>query len=220
MSKQDKVKAPGLSVAAPVSLVSPLATTASPAPAPGALTLQAVPPAEPVIAPAPVAPVIPEDVQRRLVDLSVERETLVVRLEEATRGRADLEARLVELQARLTDLQARQDEIGTARSHADAAVATLTSERDTLARQVSDLQDEVLRLPEELKALQNSRAFKIMKAGPFLAMRQPLSTLLIVAGMGVATGLWNFTPLADSIYVGVGALVLLVSAIQFWARND
>ena len=164
--------------------------------------------------PAPaVAPAIPEDVQRRLLELAVERETMSVRLEDALRSRADLEARLA-------DLESRHAEVGVSRQQTDQELSAVTAERDRLAAQVGELQDEVLRLPEEFQALQNSRAFKIMRAGPFLAMRQPLSTLLIIAGMGVATNLWSLSALASSIYVGVGAVVLLVSAIQFWARND
>ena len=64
------------------------------------------------------------------------------------------------------------------------------------------------------------QAFKIMKAGPLLAMRQPLSTLLVVSSMGLLTNLWTFTPVATSLYIGVGAVVLVVSALQFWASHD
>lgn len=217
MSKQDKVKSPGMSMVAPVSLVTPFPTAVTPPEPAAPAAFAGVPqPSEP--APAPVSPHpgasgIPDDVQRRLLELAVERETMSVRLEEAQRARSELEARL-------NALATREEEIGSARAEADQALASITAERDMLAKQVGALQDEVLRLPEELKALQNSRAFRIMKAGPFLSMRQPLSTLLVIAGMGVATNLWEFSPLASSIYVGVGGLVLLVSAIQFWARHD
>jgi uncharacterized coiled-coil protein SlyX len=215
----------------PVSLVTPLVTGPSVASAPvavnpmplGTPSTPAVPaehssgqvsmPAPAVPAAPAVAPAIPEDVQRRLLELAVERETMSVRLEDALRSRADLEARLA-------DLESRHAEVGVSRQQADQELSALTAERDRLAAQVGQLQDEVLRLPEEFQALQNSRAFKIMRAGPFLAMRQPLSTLLIIAGMGVATNLWSLSALASSIYVGVGGVVLLVSAIQFWARND
>ena len=233
MSKHDKVKAPGIALAPAVSLVAPLATQPSEAAmsavsssavndqsqaVPTVPAVPAVPavPSEAVAPPAmapPITPVIPEDVQRRLLELAVERETIAVRLEEAVRARTELESRLA-------DLQSRQSDSGAAQLQADQALAAVTAERDQLAKQVGELQDEVLRLPEEFKALENSRAFRVMRAGPFLAMRQPLSTLLIIAGMGVATNLWEFSALASSIYIGVGGVVLLVSAIQFWARND
>ena len=99
-------------------------------------------------------------------------------------------------------------------------LAERVADRDDLRRQRDKLRDEVLELPEELAAISNSRAFKIMKAGPLLAMRQPLSTLLIVSSLGLLTNLWTFTPVATSLYIGVGSVVLLVSALQFWASHD
>jgi hypothetical protein len=38
--------------------------------------------------------------------------------------------------------------------------------------------------------------------------------------MGLLTNLWTFTPVATSLYIGVGAVVLVVSALQFWAGHD
>jgi septal ring factor EnvC (AmiA/AmiB activator) len=146
------------------------------------------------------------DQAQRLVDLSVERETMAVRLEEAQRQRTDLESRVNELAAGRADLE-RQ-------------LAQLQAEREQLSRQNKELEDEVLRLPEELAAVSNSRAFKILKAGPFMAMRQPLSTLLIIAGMGELTNLWSFSGLGSSVYIGVAAVVLVVTAVQFWASHD
>lgn len=99
-------------------------------------------------------------------------------------------------------------------------LAEIVADRDDLRRQRDKLRDEVLELPEELAAISNSRAFKIMKAGPLLAMRQPLSTLLIVSSLGLLTNLWTFTPVATSLYIGVGSVVLFVSALQFWASHD
>ena len=99
-------------------------------------------------------------------------------------------------------------------------LAEIMADRDDLREQRDKLRDEVLELPEELAAISNSRAFKIMKAGPLLAMRQPLSTLLVVSSMGLLTNLWTFTPVATSLYIGVGAVVLVVSALQFWAGHD
>jgi NAD(P)H-dependent flavin oxidoreductase YrpB (nitropropane dioxygenase family) len=99
-------------------------------------------------------------------------------------------------------------------------LAEIMADRDDLREQRDKLRDEVLELPEELAAISNSRAFKIMKAGPLLAMRQPLSTLLVVSSMGLLTNLWTFTPVATSLYIGVGAVVLVVSALQFWASHD
>ena len=99
-------------------------------------------------------------------------------------------------------------------------LAEIMADRDDLREQRDRLRDEVLELPEELAVISNSRAFKIMKAGPLLAMRQPLSTLLIVSSMGLLTNLWSFTPAATSLYIGVGVVVLVVSALQFWASHD
>jgi NAD(P)H-dependent flavin oxidoreductase YrpB (nitropropane dioxygenase family) len=99
-------------------------------------------------------------------------------------------------------------------------LAEIMADRDDLRDQRDKLRDEVLELPEELAAISNSRAFKIMKAGPLLAMRQPLSTLLVVSSMGQLTNVWTFTPVATSLYIGVGAVVLVVSALQFWASHD
>ena len=99
-------------------------------------------------------------------------------------------------------------------------LAEIVADRDDLRRQRDKLRDEVLELPEELEAIANSRAFRIMKSGPLLAMRQPLSTLLVISSIGLLTNLWSFTPVATSIYIGVGSVVLLISALQFWASND
>ncbi len=99
-------------------------------------------------------------------------------------------------------------------------LAEIVADRDDLRRQRDELRDEVLELPEELEAIANSRAFRIMKSGPLLAMRQPLSTLLVISSIGLLTNLWSFTPMATSIYIGVGSVVLLISALQFWASND
>ncbi|NQW73304.1 MAG: hypothetical protein HQ453_11275 [Actinobacteria bacterium] len=99
-------------------------------------------------------------------------------------------------------------------------LAEIVADRDDLRRQRDELRDEVLELPEELEAIANSRAFRIMKSGPLLAMRQPLSTLLVISSIGLLTNLWSFTPVATSIYIGVGSVVLLISALQFWASND
>ena len=112
----------------------------------------------------------------------------------------------VDPQARLVELQQQ--------------LAEIVADRDDLRSQRDRLRDEVLELPEELAAISNSRAFKIMKAGPLLAMRQPLSTLLIVSSLGLLTNLWTFTPVATSLYIGVGSVVLFVSALQFWASHD
>jgi two-component system sensor histidine kinase RegB len=94
------------------------------------------------------------------------------------------------------------------------------ADRDDLRRQRDELRDEALELPQELEVIANSRAFRIMKSGPLLAMRQPLSTLLIISSMGLLTNIWSFTPMATSIYIGVGSVVLVISALQFWASND
>ena len=99
-------------------------------------------------------------------------------------------------------------------------LAESVADRDDRRRQRDELRDEVLELPEELEVITNSRAFRIMKSGPLLAMHQPLSTLLIISSMGLLTNLWSFTPMATSIYIGVGSVVLLISALQFWASND
>ena len=105
-------------------------------------------------------------------------------------------------------------------SELEEQLAEIVADRDDLRRQRDELRDEVLELPEELEVITNSRAFRIMKSGPLLAMRQPLSTLLIISSMGLLTNLWSFTPMATSIYIGVGSVVLLISALQFWASND
>ena len=154
-----------------------------------------------------------QDAQRRLVDLAVEKETLAVRLEDAVRQRTDLEAKLAELSTLVADL--RSD-----RSGSQEQLAAITSERDKLHQENRELQDEILRLPVELEAVAKSRAFRIMKAAPILAIRKPLSTLLIVGAMGALANLWEFSNIARSIYLVVGSIVLLVSAIQFLARND
>ncbi len=99
-------------------------------------------------------------------------------------------------------------------------LAEIVADRDDLRRQRDELRDEALELPQELEVIANSRAFRIMKSGPLLAMRQPLSTLLIISSMGLLTNIWSFTPMATSIYIGVGSVVLVISALQFWASND
>lgn len=154
-----------------------------------------------------------QDAQRRLVDLAVEKETLAVRLEDAARQRAELEARVAELSTLVADLR-------TDRSGSQDQLAAVISERDKLQQENRELQDEILRLPVELEAVSKSRAFRIMKAAPILAIRKPLSTLLIVGAMGALANLWDFSNIARSIYLVVGSIVLLVSAIQFLARND
>jgi hypothetical protein len=208
MGKQDKIKS---------ASVTPLGGPVSVVPAgyaPGAYPAAGYGPAVPEPSPTPAAssawveptPAASMDQAQRLVDLSVERETMAVRLEEAQRQRTDLESRVNELAAGRADLE-RQ-------------LAQLQAEREQLSRQNKELEDEVLRLPEELAAVSNSRAFKILKAGPFMAMRQPLSTLLIIAGMGELTNLWSFSGLGSSVYIGVAAVVLVVTAVQFWASHD
>ena len=204
MGKQDKIKS---------ASVTPLGGPMSMVPGGYGPAVSEVPPsvgvgwAESVTAPAvPAAPAVPDQTQQRLVDLSIERETMAVRLEEVQRQRTELEARMSELAATRVDME-RQ-------------VAELQADRERLAKQNKDLEDQVLRLPEELAAVTNSRAFKILKAGPFMAMRQPLSTLLIIAGMGELTNLWSFSGLGSSVYIGVAAVVLVVTAIQFWASHD
>lgn len=153
------------------------------------------------------------DAQRRMVDLAVEKETLSVRLEDATRQRAALEAKVAELNAALADLR-------TQSTGSDQQLTSLVAERDKLLAENQQLQDEILRLPAELEAVTKSRAFRIIKAAPILAIRKPLSTLLIVGAMGALANLWDFSNLARTIYLVVGGIVLLVSAIQFLARND
>lgn len=154
-----------------------------------------------------------QDAQRRLVDLAVEKETLAVRLEDSARQRAELEAKVAELGTLVAELR-------TDRSGSQDQLAALTSERDKLQQEKRELQDEILRLPVELEAVSKSRAFRIMNAAPILAIRKPLSTLLIVGAMGALANLWDFSNIARSIYLVVGSIVLLVSAIQFLARND
>ena len=103
---------------------------------------------------------------------------------------------------------------------AQARLAALEEQLAAIVADRDDLRDEVLELPQELEVIANSRAFRIMKSGPLLAMRQPLSTLLVIGSMGLLTNLWSFTPMATSIYIGVGSVVLVISALQFWASND
>ncbi len=157
--------------------------------------------------------VLAHDAQRRLVDMAVEKETLSVRLEDAARQRTALEERIAELSATVADLRAERSGTETERS-------SLAAERDKLIAENQQLQDEILRLPEELEAVTKSRAFRIIKAAPILAVRKPLSTLLIVGAMGALANLWDFSNLARTLYLVVGGVVLLVSAIQFLARND
>ena len=126
--------------------------------------------------------------------------------EQADAEQAAAEQAAVDPQARLQALEQQ--------------LAEIMADRDDLREQRDRLRDEVLELPEELAVISNSRAFKIMKAGPLLAMRQPLSTLLIVSSMGLLTNLWTFTPAATSLYIGVSVVVLVVSALQFWASHD
>jgi hypothetical protein len=200
--------------AIPLVTVAPLGGLASIAGQPplvGQAPLSAVPaPADPRA--LPDSP-INQETQRRLVDLSVERETLTVRLEDAARQRADLESRVSELTATIAELKA-------GRSGMDQQFADLIAERDRLREENQGLQDEVLRLPAELEAVSKSRAFRIMNATPILAIRKPLSTLLIVGAMGSIASLWDFSNVARTIYMAVGTLVLVVSAIQFLARHD
>jgi hypothetical protein len=153
------------------------------------------------------------DAQQRLIDLAVEKETLSVRLEDATRQRAALEEKVAELTS-------VADSLRTQRSGSDSQLESVKAERDKLAAENQQLQDEILRLPAELETVAKSRAFRIMKAAPILAIRKPLSTLLIVGAMGSIANLWDFSNVARTIYLVVGAIVLLVSAIQFLARND
>lgn len=176
----------------------------------------AVPPLAAVASPA-AGPVIDHaavhDTQRRLVDLAVEKETLSVRLEDATRQRVILEEKVAELNAAMADLRSQ-------RAGSDSERTALATERDKLLAENQQLQDEILRLPAELEAVTKSRAFRIMKAAPILAIRKPLSTLLIVGAMGALANLWDFSNVARTLYLVVGGIVLLVSAIQFLARND
>jgi len=204
MGKQDKIKS---------ASVTPLGGPMSMVPGGYGPAVSEVPPsvgvgwAESVTAPVvPAVPAVPDQTQQRLVDLSIERETMAVRLEEVQRQRTELEARMTELAA--------------TRGEMERQLAELQADRERLAKQNKDLEDQVLRLPEELAAVTNSRAFKILKAGPIMAMRQPLSTLLIIAGMGELTNLWSFSGLGSSVYIGVAAVVLVVTAIQFWASHD
>ena len=204
MGKQDKIKS---------ASVTPLGGPMSMVPGGYGPAVSEVPPsvgvgwAESVTAPVvPAVPAVPDQTQQRLVDLSIERETMAVRLEEVQRQRTELEARMTELAA--------------TRGEMERQLAELQADRERLAKKNKDLEDQVLRLPEELAAVTNSRAFKILKAGPIMAMRQPLSTLLIIAGMGELTTLWSFSGLGSSVYIGVAAVVLVVTAIQFWASHD
>lgn len=207
MGKQDKIKSASVTpLGGPMSMVpggyGPAVSEVPPSVGVG-WAESAVVPAVPTV---PTVPTIPDQTQQRLVDLSIERETMAVRLEEVQRQRAELEARMSELAA--------------TRSEMERQVAELQADRERLAKQNKDLEDQVLRLPDELAAVSNSRAFKILKAGPFMAMRQPLSTLLIIAGMGELTNLWSFSGLGSSVYIGVAAVVLVVTAVQFWASHD
>ena len=151
-------------------------------------------------------PTISPETERRLLDLSVERETMAVRLEEAVRVRSELETRVAELTQ--------------ARAGADQQLTDLASQVEALRKENSELEDEILRLPAELETVTKSSAFRIIKSAPVLAIRRPLSTLLIVGAMGALANLWTFSPVASTVYLSVGALVLLVSAVQFIARND
>ncbi|MFM8352068.1 MAG: hypothetical protein ACKN9D_13510 [Actinomycetales bacterium] len=201
MGKQDKMKSASVTpLGGPMTMVSggygPAVSEVPPTVGTGW--------AEALPAPSPPAPQDPT--QQRLVDLSIERETMAVRLEEVQRQRADLEARMTE--------------VATTRAEMERQLAELQADRERLAKQNKELEDQVLRLPDELAAVTNSRAFKILKAGPFMAMRQPLSTLLIIAGMGELTNLWSFSGLGSSVYIGVAAVVLVVTAVQFWASHD
>jgi len=177
----------------------------------------AVPPLSALPAPADIRALpesaLSQETQRRLVDLSVERETLSVRLEDAARQRDDLQVRVADLTATIAQLKAGS-------SAQDQQLASMAAERDTLREQNQALQDQVLQLPAELEAVSKSRAFRIMNAAPILAIRKPLSTLLIVGAMGSIANLWDFSNVARTIYLVVGSLVLVVSAIQFLARND
>ena len=226
MGKQDKIKSASVTpLGGPMSMVPggygpavseapPTVGTGWPEPqaAPTVPTVAAIPgvpavqPVQPVQTVQTAPMVAPDQTHQRLVDLSIERETMAVRLEEVQRQRAELEARMSELAATRTDMESQ--------------LAELRADRERLAKQNKDLEDQVLRLPEELAAVTNSRAFKILKAGPFMAMRQPLSTLLIIAGMGELTNLWSFSGLGSSVYIGVAAVVLVVTAVQFWASHD
>jgi len=207
MGKQDKIKSASVTpLGGPMTMVSagygPAVSEVPPAVGTG-WAEAAMAPAAPS---APSAPGPQDPTQQRLVDLSIERETMAVRLEEVQRQRADLEARMTEVAA--------------TRAEMERQLADLQADRERLAKQNKELEDQVLRLPDELAAVTNSRAFKILKAGPFMAMRQPLSTLLIIAGMGELTNLWSFSALGSSVYIGVAAVVLVVTAVQFWASHD
>jgi len=210
MGKQDKIKSASVTpLGGPMSMVpggyGPAVSEVPPSVGVGwAESVTA--PVVPTVPTVPTVPAIPDQTQQRLVDLSIERETMAVRLEEVQRQRTELEARMTELAA--------------TRGEMERQLAELQADRERLAKQNKDLEDQVLRLPEELAAVTNSRAFKILKAGPIMAMRQPLSTLLIIAGMGELTNLWSFSGLGSSVYIGVAAVVLVVTAIQFWASHD
>lgn len=191
-----------------VDLVAASPVTASPVASAGPVA--SVAPILPAAAqPAPAAsngPTISPETERRLLDLSVERETMAVRLEEAMRVRSELEARIAEL----TEV----------RVGADHQLSDLATQVEALRKENAELQDEVLRLPAELETVTKSSAFRIIKSAPVLAIRRPLSTLLIVGAMGALANLWTFSPVASTVYLSVGSLVLLVSAVQFLARND
>lgn len=198
--------------AVPPFSVTPLAAVPTTSSASPSLAGTAAPPQ--AGAPAPSSEhVLAQEAQRRMVELAVEKETLSVRLEDAARQRAELEAKVAELGSIVADLRAD-------RSGSQDQLAAAIAERDQLHQANRDLQDEILRLPAELEAVSKSRAFRIMKAAPILAIRKPLSTLLIVGAMGALANLWDFSNLARSIYLVVGSVVLLVSAIQFLSRND
>ncbi len=180
---------------------SPTATTA-----PIASVAPIIPTAAPVGSLAGNGPTISPETERRLLDLSVEKETMAVRLEEAVRVRSELEARIAELTQ--------------VRAGADHQLSDLASQVEALRKENAELEDEILRLPAELETVTKSSIFRIIKSAPVLAIRRPLSTLLIVGAMGSLANLWTFSPVASTVYLSVGSLVLLVSAVQFIARND
>lgn len=188
------------SVASTTASAAPTASVAPIIPSAAAMGPAALGPA------AGNGPTISPETERRLLDLSVERETMAVRLEEAVRVRSELEARIAELTA--------------VRAGADHQLSDLASQVEALRKENAELQDEVLRLPAELETVTKSSAFRIIKSVPVLAIRRPLSTLLIVGAMGALANLWTFSPVASTLYLSVGSLVLLVSAVQFIARND
>ena len=92
-------------------------------------------------------------------------------------------------------------------------------DRIDLLIQRNEFRNEVSRLREE-QAEQLEHRPRIFKGAPFLAMRKPLSTLLIVVAIGIQTKVLAINETASYIYIGVGALVLLVTAIQFWRNYD